>query len=1138
MRLTRLEIHRLPGIDAAFTLTDLAPGINVVTGPNASGKSSIVRALRLLLAPRAQEDPSGVDLAADFSGAAPWRVVRTGSGITWRRDGAASPPPRLPTGDRLDCWWLGVDALLAADAGQGVLVAELQRLLAGGFDFPRLRDELFPAQPQTGRREVRELQTATAHLLQVERAHEALRRQEDALGALDERIHAAERATGRAAQITHALQLGAVRAEISRLRGELARFPAFMEQLRGDECERLEQLRTQLQQTETEAAGCRHRIEVGEQVQARAGFGRDIPAAADIAQQQRCLDRARDRGERAAEARARLREAVATRDLARASLGDADVPPRLDPAAVSRADELADAMEALRQEERELEAQILTLTAAPEPDAVWRVEEGAGLLQRWQARREALAPAPWTTLLVLLGALALGGGAAWAALALQPWAWAGVAAALLLLVAAVVQLGQRRHWRRELAQLRDEFTALGLAQPDDWDEPAVRAERRQLEAAIHRLKRQRAESVRRDELDVQLEQLAPRRAALEQERGALTRAYGFDPQLTARGASRFLTLARSWSTAAQQCAVLAQQAADLDGEAAAARAEVQAFLAARGIPVAARDEALVSALQQLDARREEAQRARDTVHAGRLELVRLDRAAAAARRDIAAIMTRLGLPADGEAELRNASDMLGAWRVLRDALRGKEGHEQGLRQDAKMVPELLRRVEAGAIEALHADLAAAEAAGSELVALREERSKVQLRVTDARSGTTLADANAAAMAARDALEDVLDAQLLAAAGRALLDQVRDEFRSEHEPAVLQDARARLRRFTRHQWDFQVGDDGLVARDLTQKEDRQLDELSSGTRMQLLIAVRLAWARQLERDHEALPVILDEALTTTDERRFRAVAQSLASLADAEERQIFYLTARRDDLGLWTDVLGRAPHHVDLAAIRGRPAAGDASAYRPPPRPVVPAPAGLDAATWAARLGVPPLDPRQKVASWHAFHLLRDEPELLHRLLDEWHVEYLGQLEALAESAAGAAVLGAARSRLRARLRIAAAWRAAWQQGRAPVVDRIALERSGAVSDTFIDEVSALAAELDGAAAALIAALREGHVKRFRSDKTDELETWLREHGHLTAATPLDAPDRARTVLRQLGAELPPELINQTIRWLETGTRTA
>ena len=49
MKLVRLWIDRLPGIGEGFEVAELDPGLNLVLGPNASGKSSLCRAVRALL---------------------------------------------------------------------------------------------------------------------------------------------------------------------------------------------------------------------------------------------------------------------------------------------------------------------------------------------------------------------------------------------------------------------------------------------------------------------------------------------------------------------------------------------------------------------------------------------------------------------------------------------------------------------------------------------------------------------------------------------------------------------------------------------------------------------------------------------------------------------------------------------------------------------------------------------------------------------------------------------------------------------------------------------------------------------------------------------------------------------------------
>ena len=52
----KIEIIRAPGFErGGFTVDDLSPGVNVIYGPNASGKTTLTRAMRRLLQPDDRE---------------------------------------------------------------------------------------------------------------------------------------------------------------------------------------------------------------------------------------------------------------------------------------------------------------------------------------------------------------------------------------------------------------------------------------------------------------------------------------------------------------------------------------------------------------------------------------------------------------------------------------------------------------------------------------------------------------------------------------------------------------------------------------------------------------------------------------------------------------------------------------------------------------------------------------------------------------------------------------------------------------------------------------------------------------------------------------------------------------------------
>jgi hypothetical protein len=156
------------------------------------------------------------------------------------------------------------------------------------------------------------------------------------------------------------------------------------------------------------------------------------------------------------------------------------------------------------------------------------------------------------------------------------------------------------------------------------------------------------------------------------------------------------------------------------------------------------------------------------------------------------------------------------------------------------------------------------------------------------------------------------------------------------------------------------------------------------------------------------------------------------------------------------------------------------------------------------LDVPPFDPwSEGVEGLHLWYLL-DDPGTLYELLREG-IRSWGQLRAFASVAGAGAPRAVKRGVEVARGRAALCRRFAElrRRGRGAPVDRAVLVASGAVSDTFIDEVTDLARDVGGRGADLLEALEAGRVARFRSRMIAKLRAHLREGGHLSEEEPLD-----------------------------------
>lgn len=356
-----------------------------------------------------------------------------------------------------------------------------------------------------------------------------------------------------------------------------------------------------------------------------------------------------------------------------------------------------------------------------------------------------------------------------------------------------------------------------------------------------------------------------------------------------------------------------------------------------------------------------------------------------------------------------------------------------------------------------------------------------------------------------------------AVGAVIADYIGETSRESSRPKVFRRARELFAVITRGRYRLDLIDEyaspRFVAFDERHHVERQLHELSSGTRVQLLVAVRVAFVECVERGAKA-PLVLDEALANSDDERARAIAEAVERVA-AAGRQVFYFTAQSDEVRTWeqlieqSDVKGKV---VDLGELTETSRGGDwrerfDGQVAVPQHLGVPDPGEMSHEEYGRVLGVDNgVSPRTPVGDLHLWFLV-EEVNSLHKLLSEGLSSW-GQLQNLARYG-GLAAVGMSRgeyTKVATRVRALEALMEAWKVGRGRPVDRRTLERSGAVSETFIDEVDELCLEVDGDAQKLLEALERGEVRRFRSAKIDELREFLEERGYLDEEEPLSSDE--------------------------------
>jgi len=1106
LRLTRLKVERLPGISERFELDGLAAGVNVVVGPNASGKSSVVRALRATLY---SEEPASAatDIEGAFdTGSGELIARRTGKTLQWEHAGEPVAAPTLPDHRFLGCFTLGVEELLDGEGATDDAIAErLSQALAGGYDIGAARERVFPVRSYP-RKLGNSLDEARRQRREHEKARERLRDEEARLERLESERRAAVEAQAEGRVAEAAARLLAVRQQRYGLEQQLAEYADGMARLRGDEADELTRLNQRLASLSDELAQARRRHDEAVRRQAETGLSQGRLDAATVSEQRQRIERLRS-VETQLSARWDERDGAYARwaDAVSGLGGEPDAIPQTDPATLERVSEMVGP-------KREVEAAIETLNQAltrlpsgnraePDPETL---AAGRSALTDWLRASDSAPGFWWRRALIAAGALAGLGGIVAAAVGLR-WEWA-----LLLLPWLGVSgylVGTGDGGGRDDARRR--YQRLGLAAPEAWTVEAVGHRLHELDQELRTANDRYARLQRRYDVEQDLAAQRARHQSVMDELQALAREVGFDPARADVAFDRWLRLIHTYDQARQELARVDEAIRRLTNEAAELRRGLTDWLAEFDqAPTEAEPnaDALSAHLEALSQRLDRFEQARRDAGEAERHVEQLVADCSETERGVGSLYELADVAVGDETTLRQRLEWLSDWQRLTKDLADARARERERDQelgDAPQWRQLVEAEDAAEIERRQADLADEARRRDDIV---REIERINGEIRRAGDERWLERARAEEQAAEEELSERLDEALFSETGRYLLEQVEAEHTRSSQPPALERASAQFAALT-HQG-YRLAFDprrqpAFRAWETTTGTWRELSELSSGTRMQLLIAVRIAFAMEVERGAETLPLVLDEALTTADPERFRAAVTSLRQLAE-EGRQIFYLTAQPSDLAHWREEDPDA-HWLDLAELRRQGVAISAADVALEDARDVPAPGDETAAAYAARIGVPELNPWADAASVHSFYLLRDDLDLLHRLL-ELRLDRVGTVESFLDSrTAGQVLTENEQQRLRRRASAVRAWLAAWRVGRGYPVDREALAASQALSDTYFERVAEVNDRVGGDAQRLTEALASGAVKGLLTRYRENLDEWLALHGYRDEREPLNEP---------------------------------
>ncbi len=1133
---TQIRIRSTPGIEQPFSVDELSPGVNIILGPNGSGKSTIARSIHGLLWPKRKETLQGGYSATMQINGENWLAHFESGRMRYQRNGVDSGEPGLghiPV-ETCDRYLLALHQLISEKNEK--FADTIRRESAGGYDLESaVRTCDFRTKNPTRVPEVRKHDDARDSVKKADEEQRLLFESAKSLNVLRGQRDAARVNAARTQLLETALVVLDQEQQMATLRERLGIFHPAMEKIRGDEVSRLGRIKSEL-------ASCREQEQAERQSFARETEIQHETGLVGISLAPGLLEELRTRcteiqrfESTLASLEPGLQSGLAALADARARLGTSTRDEQLsalDASGLRESAQLAREYEAIRADLLAQETLREWIGRIESPakldhvrDAITIIAKGLQLgspedfrlMQERHQRLIYLAMAVIIALSILLGYF------------VTPDLYG-----LAILGFGFLWLSRRDDPAEQLQgrfeQLNQEFNRLDLPPDLVWNQSEL-ARIFDRSIVIFREQSVALEKAQRWSGLEEKHRLAVQRAeATDEERKLQLGKFGIAPGLESATLQVIVDNLVRWQQAVGRVKTEVAQREEIQRLKAASLAAMNLSLAPFGFDLASDYAGAQGLCRNLEDRINRFDRSRQTQQATIQALTTtIQPAIQRLESDLEALYSSIDIPPGDEYELQRCVERREEYQDLVNELNKAQAIASGARTRLAHDQELTTLGD----QQLRIELLEAEYASRQVEELTSEISRIETLVQAARGGHSLEDTLSAEATALVNLRESRDREVQKQVGWEVAQFVHERTRDLHRPQVFKRAQEIFAQVTDGAYTLVFDDNGSAFRAIDSNSGRglSLDELSSGSRVQLLLAVRMAFVEQMETG-PMLPLLLDEALGNTDEARAISVIDAALSLSSLG-RQIFYFTAQQDEVTKWASRLSQQEEItwkvIDLAAVRNLAAQRLPETHRVEldPAPSIPAPEGHTSETYRVVLQVPPVNAwAESIGALPMWYLL-PEPSQLWQCL-KLGISNWGRLSTLCSVRDRRITpeIAEAYRNAGARARVYEALILAWRVGRARPIDRSVLVGSGALSEVYEDRVCQLSETLNGDAARLIARLEGGAIGGFRASQLQKLRTHLAENGYLPEVAPLSSEELRHRVMVAVMAELEDGLLTQ------------
>ncbi|NLF26154.1 MAG: AAA family ATPase [Deltaproteobacteria bacterium] len=1045
MKLVSLKTRGLPGFEnQGLTISDLSPDLTVVLGANASGKTTLCRTIQgLLWAEHLKSAPEAEIYSLWSLDHHKLEIQASAFRLRFFLDGVQVDPIVLPPAYLAHSYVITLDDLFEDNAQSETHSAQqIAKEMTGGFDLAALRrSALVSWSPKSVSTAKGELRRTQADVRSVKREQATLAAEEARLPDLTAEYHEACRAEQRIKLLDAAQTYQKKKHALLLRQEEISAYPSEISLLLGNEIEVLAEARDARDRKHAQLKAAELKLNELDAARAKLHFKEESTAPTRLKNIMERLQRIFDEQQRLKQQIARCRGSL--HDISKKISPEVSLEtiPPLNADILTQIELLQRRFEEISQKQNLLKAEIQYCAKELSNDDPESLSQAAATLRRW-LRAPDTRSYDFATLIrwiVLFSAVLL------TVAVLTPttgsnllWMLAGLPVLIIIWVA----LPRSKHSQSNLrASLKEQFETILQDGPPDWEPKSVTSFLEQLEDRLLSAKAAAwaREKARRLEADLAVAQAEGEQ--LEVERKSLAAKVGVTAPTTLMGLSLLTSNLDQYQRLASEMRGLESALTDEEVRFASLLKDLNTALQSYGIPEAQSLDEAVAAVKLAGESAETACKLEDEIRLTRSTHEQLHQDLTLLQDKYSGLFSRLNLAESDENGLHKLCNARPAYLACAEDLKVLERECQTLEQElAQNAPELLE-LDQHQLAQQHLEFSAL---ADRREALLQETTAIKTRISDARQGRKLETALKQQGRAQSKLAGMRDQIVLASAALFLLNQVESEYQLKNEPLVFKEAARLFEIFTRGAYKLVSAPPHeetpeFRAHDTALNRTLRLDQLSRGTRMQLQLAVRFAFAASAESGIK-LPFLLDEALCISDPERFKAISEALIAIT-REGRQLIYFTSQPHEAALWQTLTEQhdVPKLKVLSLSKGDPARSSLTLVPTGTHP--PEPNGLTLEEYVALLKPARIVPANGGDAVPIAHLA-DDPQLIWKLLSAG-ITTFGQLKTLFKRGSFSAFLDQTTyEKIKARAEVVDAFHEAYQIGRGRPLTEGVLEAAG------------------------------------------------------------------------------------------------